>query len=62
MVDQVRLTRGQLKALAEKNEDVTILNDNQDAKMLLVVPSKYEGDSSEWRWMLPNGRYRKDDA
>lgn len=59
-MDEVSLTRGQLRELAEKDQDVTIEAVNTDAKMILVVPTKYRGTASKTKWMKSDGKFRKE--
>lgn len=59
-MDQVNITRGQLRELAKQDKDVTVLATNTDARMILVVDTRYIGDEDKRRWLMPNGRERKD--
>lgn len=58
-MDQVEITRAQLKALADKGEDITITAVNGDARMILYSRTRYIGNAREAKWMMPNGKDRK---
>lgn len=61
-MDEVTITRAQLKALHEKQEDITITQANGDARMVLYERTRYRGNRKEAKWMMPNGKDRKLDA
>ena len=58
-MDQVKLTRMQIKHLAEQDEALIITGTNEDTGQLFVEREKYVGQN-KGRWMLPNGKYRKE--
>jgi len=58
-MDQVKLTRMQVKHLAEQDEGLYITATNEDTGQIFVEREKYVGQN-KGKWMLPNGKYRKE--
>ena len=59
LMDQVKLTRMQVKHLAEQDEGLYITATNEDTGQIFVEREKYVGQN-KGKWMLPNGKYRKE--
>jgi hypothetical protein len=57
-MDDVPMTRAQVKALHELAVDVTVSAVNTDARMIYVERTQYRGKPGEGKWMLANGRPR----
>lgn len=57
-MDDVTLTRAQVKALDKLNADVCISATNADERMIYVERVKYRGKPGEGKWMLASGRPR----
>jgi hypothetical protein len=57
-MDQVRLTRRQLKILADKDVDYTITATNEDGGLIFVEPTKYVGQG-KGAWLKADGRTRE---
>jgi hypothetical protein len=58
-MDQVKLTRMQVKQLADQDEALIITGTNEDSGQIFVEREKYIG-AGKGKWMQPNGKYRKD--
>jgi hypothetical protein len=56
-MDQVKLTRSQLRALVKGDADVVITATNEDAGLILVEPLKFVGTGKQ-KWMGKDGRYQ----
>jgi len=59
LMDQVKLTRMQVKHLAEQDEGLYITATNEDTGQIFVEREKYVGQN-KGKWMLPNGKSRKE--
>lgn len=59
-MDQVHLTKNQLKVMAEKNQDFVITGTNEDAGLLYVETLKDVGHG-KGKWLGRNGRTREGD-
>ncbi len=57
-MDQVHLTKNQLKVMAEKNTDFVITGTNEDAGLLYVETLKDVG-RDKGKWLGRNGRTRE---
>lgn len=56
-MDEVHLTRRQLKVLAEKGVDYTVTAVNGDAQLIFVEPTKYIGQG-KGKWLKADGTPR----
>lgn len=57
-MDEVKLTRAQLKALVKQDQDVTITAVAGDHDMIYVERTKYRGNRGEGKWLKGDGKYR----
>lgn len=56
-MDQVKITRLQLRELAKQDEPIIVVANNTDTGMICVARDKYPDKT---KWMLPNGKYQKE--
>ena len=57
-MDQVILTRAQLKVMSEKGKDLIVTGTNEDAGLLYVEDTKTVGQG-KGVWLAKNGRTRE---
>lgn len=58
-MDNVYLTRSQIKVLAKLDKDMVVTATNEDMGLIFVEPTQYIG-AGKGKWMTANGSYRKD--